>query len=97
LKRFNVKWLDGGRPPQSPPDPDYPDGLDVVIPRGQNDSEKTCHADIPYPPPHRHIGQWLITCTLCGFKLMMTAASRPDDPKSVTFPCQKHKMKRAIH
>jgi hypothetical protein len=96
-KTFHAKWLDGGRPPQVEPNPEFPDGIDVVIPRGETDSQKMCRADIPYPPPHKNIGQWLLTCSLCGFKIMMTAASRPDDPKSVTFPCAKHKMKRAVH
>lgn len=93
MKRFNVKWLDGGRRPQVAPDPHFPEGRDIVIPRGQTDSQKTCSTAIPYPPPHTHVGSWMVTCTLCGFKIQVTAASRPDDPRSITFPCMKHKMK----
>lgn len=93
--QFHCKWLDGGRKPQVAPDPHYPDGKDVVLPIVTTDSKKACSTAIPYPPPHENVGQWLITCRLCGFKLIVTAASRPDDPKSVTFPCQKHKQKRA--
>lgn len=90
---FHTKWLDGGRPPQMDPDPQFPEGRDIVIPRADNDSHKACSTRIPYPPPNINVGQWLLTCKLCGFKLMVTAASRPDDPRSISFPCMKHKMK----
>ena len=93
MKRFNVKWLDGGRRPQVAPDPHFPEGRDIVMPRGPTDSRRDCSARLPYPPPNANIGQWLVTCRRCGFKLMLTAASRPDDPRSVTFPCQKDKQK----
>lgn len=90
---FHAKWLDGGRPPQVAPDPEFPEGRDIVMPHGENDSKRRCSTPIPYPCPHVNIGQWLLTCKLCGFKLMVTAASRPDDPRSISFPCQKQKMK----
>lgn len=94
MPQFNCRWVDGGREPTQPPDPAYPDGIDVVIQGGPKDSMRICSTTIPYPTGHANIGTWVVTCRTCGFRVTLTAASRPDDPRSLSFPCQKHKMKK---
>lgn len=95
-KQFLVKWVDGGRPPSAKPDPKHPDGVDLVLPASAQDSLEICSTKIPYPTGHENIGTWLVTCRRCGFQITVTAASRPDDPKSITFPCQKLRMKKGM-
>lgn len=81
----DVTWDDGGRPPISPPDPRYPEGIDIDY---THPGEKTCKIAIPYPTGHVNIGRWLIFCHECGLAAIITAASRPDDPRSIVLPCQ---------
>ncbi len=96
MTQFDLKWIDLGRKPQVSPDPRYPNGKDVHVPRKQGESHVMCSTEIPYPPPHENVGQWEITCRTCGFKLILTAASRPDDARSVTFPCMVGKEKETL-
>jgi len=86
MSRFDIKWVDGGRPPKVKPDPAYPDGKIIFAPVTSADGAQ-CQIDLPYPSPHENIGQWHIKCKDCGLKLVVTAASRPDDAKRVFTPC----------
>lgn len=79
-----IKWFDRGRPPQSPPNPDYPNGVDIDMSGG---AMVCCVFDIPYPSGHTNIGSWVIECGRCHKTVIVTAASRPDDPKSVKVAC----------
>lgn len=79
----NVMFLDSGRYPQNPPDPQWPDGQDIDVSKG---ARKVCAVRLPYPAPR--CGQWLVVCNACGFRALVTAAGRLDDPRSVTLPCK---------
>jgi hypothetical protein len=79
---LNVRWVDHGRKAQCPPDPRYPDGVDVKIP---SDGSAICGTALPYPAPQ--CGVWMIECDVCGQTAAVTAAGRPDDPRSVSLPC----------
>lgn len=68
---------------QCAPDPKYPDGVDVVVPQGT--ALRTCSTLLPYPATE--CGTFKVHCRTCDYTLNVTAAGRPDDPKSVTFPC----------
>jgi hypothetical protein len=81
-QQFSVTWNDAEREPQCAPDPDYPDGKDVDVSQGAG---TTCTVELPHPA--KRCGFYDVRCTLCGFRAMITTAGRPDDPKSVRFPC----------
>lgn len=78
-----IEWIDHNREPQCPPDPDYPKGKDIVL---GLDGMKACTVDLPYPA--KRCGLYVIKCKLCALKVGVTTAGRPDDPRSVQFPCQ---------
>jgi hypothetical protein len=79
---LHVAWDDHGREPQCPPNPLLPDGLDVDVSEG---AKKTCAVALPYPAPR--CGVWVICCDECGLSVGVTAAGRPDDPRSVKVAC----------
>ncbi|MCY3677907.1 MAG: hypothetical protein OXH66_10010 [Gemmatimonadetes bacterium] len=79
-----IEWVDSGREPQCAPDPAYPKGIDIVLARAP---EKTCFTELPYPA--KRCGRYVVTCGECGHRLAVTTAGRPDDPRSVRFPCGK--------
>lgn len=79
-----VKWIDGKREPQCPPNPAYPTGIDVDGARG---AQHSCKVALPYPA--KRIGRYEVTCKACGAKVAVTTAGRPDDPRSVTVACRR--------
>lgn len=83
---FTVLWHDSGFEPSCPPNPAAPTGIaiDAVPPDWDG---KVCSLDLPYPA--KRIGVYKVVCNVCGFSLGITTAGRPDDPKSVRFPCMK--------
>lgn len=85
-QQFEVIWLDDGRDPKCPPNPDYPKGIDVVVTK-DGDTEKLCVADLPYPA--KRCGMYIVKCKLCGYTVMLTTAGRADDPRRITFSCNK--------
>jgi len=76
-------WIDQYRDPQHPPNPEFPNGIDIDASMGQ---ERTCKVDLPYPA--KRIGYYVIECEECGMRTAITTAGRPDDPKSVKLPCK---------
>jgi hypothetical protein len=64
------------------PNPDYPDGCSIDATEGQTG----CSVDLPYPAPE--CGAWIVRCAACGMSAAITAAGRPDDPRSVRIPCK---------
>ena len=84
-----IKWLDSGREPQCKPDPAYPHGKDIDE---TGDQGWGCKTELPYPAPR--CGAWLLICDNCGVRVAVTAAGRPDDPRSVRLPC---KVKESEH
>lgn len=79
---LNVTWKDSGREPQCPADPAYPNGKDVDVSGGGD----FCMIDLLYPAPR--CGLWLVRCDRCGKSVAITAAGRPDDPRSVKLACR---------
>jgi hypothetical protein len=95
---LQYKWVDEGRVAENPPDPRYPNGIDIdqtthasidlasgtVI---QPDSDrKTCFTFLrPYPTPR--CGKFFIKCDTCGRLAIVTTAGRPDDPRSFRLTC----------
>jgi hypothetical protein len=80
--QFNIEYIDGGRPPRNAPDPKYPDGVHV-----DHGDRPACRVELPYMTKN-NIGKWLVTCTRCKCTMLITMASRPDDPRSVMMPCK---------
>jgi hypothetical protein len=85
MKNLKVTWHDAGREPRSPPNPDYPEGIDLDLSRG---TSKTCQTALPYPA--KRCGQYLIACETCGLSTVVTTAGRVDDPRSVKLRCKGH-------
>lgn len=81
---LTVKWFDDHREPKSPPDPRYPNGIDLDISRGA----KSCSTALPYPA--KRCGLYVITCDICGQRTIVTTAGRRDDPKSIKVACLAH-------
>lgn len=80
--RFAIEWRDAGCEPECQPNPDYPEGVDVDGAFGA----EACKADLSYPA--KRCGMFVVECRLCGARLALTTAGRPDDPRSVTVPCK---------
>jgi hypothetical protein len=78
----HVAWVDHGREPRCPPDPDFPDGRELDASGG---AKVACVVALPYPAPR--CGIWEVHCLTCNVRIAITAAGRPDDPKSVKLPC----------
>lgn len=83
--KFEIRWLDRGRPPRVPPSPQFPEGKDVNL---TLPGEPGCTVQLPYPCPHPNVGAWMVRCLTCGTTVMITAASRPDDARSARIPCR---------
>jgi hypothetical protein len=84
--QFEIRWLDRGHPPRIKPDPAFPDGVPVVD--ASMGAAITCVAELPYPTGEVNVGTWLVDCKLCRLRVGVTAASRPDDPRSVKLACK---------
>lgn len=80
---LKVTWIDGGREPKCPPNPAYPDGIDVDACRP---GEQGCVAALPYPA--KRCGAYAVECPVCGAKTVVTTAGRPDDPRTVRVACK---------
>lgn len=81
--QFDIKATNRRGAPQCPANPAYPNGVDVDrVMLGV----ASCKTELPYPAPERLI--WRVRCRRCGYVLLITAAGRPDDPRSVTLPCK---------
>jgi hypothetical protein len=83
---LKITFLDSGREPRCPPNPAYPDGMEVDLSFGG----LWCLATLPYPAPR--CGAMLVECDICEIKIIVTVAGRPDDPRTVKVGCEaKHK------
>lgn len=84
--RFRIEWRDGFREPQCPPNPRYPQGIDLDVAGDQ--AAVACVVALPYPA--RRCGHYEVRCRTCGLSVALTTAGRPDDPRSVRLPCKEH-------
>jgi hypothetical protein len=80
--RHKVTWFDGGRWPKNPPNPAYPEGIDIPC---ADPALPSCKMALPYPA--KRIGQYVVECETCGITVIVTTAGRADDPRSVTLNC----------
>ena len=80
---MEVTWVDHGRSPQHPPNPDYPNGVSVDLSFG---ADEICTADLPYPA--KRCGLYIVSCDRCGLTVAVTTAGRADDPKRVYLGCK---------
>lgn len=78
-------WLDSGREPQCPPDPAYPEGIDIDLSAGRS---PTCETALGYPA--RRCGLYVVICRTCSLRVSVTTAGRPDDPRSLKVACLRH-------
>ena len=83
---IHVHWVDRGREPTQPPDPNYPNGIDVDLAAGDR-LMPSCKTELPYPA--KRVGYYVATCAKCGTKLIITTAGRVDDPRSVRLLCKR--------
>jgi hypothetical protein len=81
--RLEINWQSARRRATQPSDPGLPMGVDLDLSRGATPS---CAAALPYPAPE--VGRWLVTCPDCGLRVVVTAAGRPDDPRTVRLACR---------
>jgi len=65
-------------------DPKFPRGKDVKMPGIYKNG---CLAELPYPAPE--CGVLFVSCKKCGTQIAVTAAGRPDDPRTLEVPCSK--------
>ena len=78
-----VEWKSKNRPPQCPPDPNFPEGKSLM-----HFNPEDLHCKVPLPYPAECCGTWIATCQKCGLRVAATAAGRPDDPRSLTVTCR---------
>ena len=83
---FTVQWIDRKRESQCPPNPAYPNGIDIDTSEGK----PACKTLLPYPAPR--CGLFHVKCDVCSASWVITTAGRPDDPRSVIVAC-----KQSIH
>lgn len=81
---MKVQWIDQGRDPQCAPDPAFPSGMDADVSEG---AAKTCTTALPYPA--KRIGLYKVECPVCGLRVAITTAGRPDDPRSLKVACKR--------
>lgn len=79
---MKIEWIDHKREPRCAPDPAYPDGKDI----NTVGDRPSCKANLPYPA--KRCGLYIVECERCGYRVAITTAGRPDDPRSVRLPCK---------
>ena len=85
---IRIQWFDSRREPQCPPDPRYPEGIDIDIGGG-------CLIALPYPA--KRCGYYIVVCHDCHANAVITTAGRPDDPRSIRLPCRKRETDDHSH
>ncbi|MCC6776691.1 MAG: hypothetical protein IT537_08655 [Hyphomicrobiales bacterium] len=83
MSSFNIEWIDAQREPAMPPNPSYPNGVDID---GSGGAAVTCEVSLPYPAAR--CGAFIIECRTCGLKVAVTTAGRADDPKTIKLACK---------
>lgn len=80
-----LSYMVRGGPPKSPPNPAFPQGVDVDL---SDNAKVSCLVVLPYPNPNKNIGTWMIRCDQCKQIVAVTAAARSDDPRTVRLACK---------
>lgn len=82
-EQFKVKWIDAEREPTVAPNPEFPEGIDVDA---SAEGAKSCRVELEYPA--KRCGYYRIECMVCGLRIAVSTAGRPDDPRSAKFNCR---------
>lgn len=82
MNTLKIEWIDAGREAACPPDPAYPDGVNLV---DNPEALAHCVTLLPYPAPR--CGLWVVRCERCRKSVHITAAGRVDDPRSISMAC----------
>jgi hypothetical protein len=82
--RFDIKWSDYHREPTQPSNPEYPNGIDLVV-HDPRSVALVCKVNLPYPA--KRCGLYTVSCNVCHKKFAVTTAGRADDPASLTISC----------
>ena len=83
MNGHKIQWIDSNAEPKKPPNPKYPNGIDLDMAK---QAEKSCLVMLPYPA--KRIGYFDIECTGCGLRVAISTAGRRDDPRSVRVACK---------
>lgn len=84
---WDIEWIDRGREPQVPPDPNYPSGIDITLTAEETaGGAPSCTRPLPYPA--KRIGFYAVKCLTCNQHVIITTAGRPDDPRSLQLACR---------
>lgn len=89
-----VVWIDNGREPQCPPNPDYPNGKPLRLTDIVKAKVKHCKVDLPYPA--KRCGVYVVACSKCGLNVGVTTAGRPDDPTYIELACGQDTMQQLV-
>jgi hypothetical protein len=81
MSQIEVSWLSRHRKANVAPNPKYPNGLDI-----DSGQRPACKVELSYPA--ECVGMYYVECLDCKANMIITAAGRPDDPKSVMLPCR---------
>jgi hypothetical protein len=82
-QQFKITWIDAGREPTVAPNPEFPNGIDVLA---HSDETNSCRVELEYPA--KRCGYYRIECLVCGIRIAVSTAGRPDDPRSAQFNCR---------
>lgn len=80
---WQIEWVDFKREPKCPPNPNYPDGVDIDCSHG---ATRVCEAPLVHPT--KRCGAYMVKCRICGVTAAVTTAGRPDDPRSLKMACR---------
>lgn len=80
---IKFKFLSHNRKAKFPPNPEHPDGIDIDL---SNGAKLNCRISLPYPA--ECCGVWSVYCSVCNLNVLVTAAGRADDPRSVKLACK---------
>jgi len=83
LPDWQIHWIDRHVEPHEPPNPKYPNGVDVDI--SKRDAP-ACSALLTHPA--KRCGYWIVHCKACGATAVVTTAGRRDDPRSLRMACK---------
>ena len=90
--QMKIEFKGTGRKAKCPPNPAYPQGIDLDMSAG---ALTACKTTLPYPA--REVGGFAVECRLCGMTAYITAAGRPDDPRSLILACKNTNSTSARH
>lgn len=81
-EKFKIELINRQGPATEKANKRYPNGIEMDVTEGR----KGCVVTLPYPAEER--GHWMVKCRSCGSQMLITAAGRRDDPRSLKIPCR---------